>query len=190
MCPTLCYPMDCSLQGSSVHGIFQAIVLEWIAISFSRDLPDPGIEPWSPRIYHYILIIVTQESLLSRYHHKCQQKRQLCFITKPVHVWVSLVAQMVKNLSAKQETQVWSLGQEGPPEKGMATNSSVFAWRIPWIKTPGRLQSMGSQRVEHDWATELTHMSRPSDRTPLSKLCLHKTRLLASWGQNAATSII
>ena len=46
-CPTLCNPMDCSLPGSSVHWIFQAIVLEWIAISFSRDLPNPGIEPWS-----------------------------------------------------------------------------------------------------------------------------------------------
>ena len=47
-CPTLCDPMDCCLSGSSVHGIFQARVLEWIAISFSRGYgPDPGIEPWS-----------------------------------------------------------------------------------------------------------------------------------------------
>ena len=42
-CPTLCNPMDCSLQGFSIHGIFQARVLEWVAISFSRDLPDPGM---------------------------------------------------------------------------------------------------------------------------------------------------
>ena len=49
-CPTLCGPMDCSLPGSFVHGIFQAIVLEWIAISFSRELPDPGIEPGSPTL--------------------------------------------------------------------------------------------------------------------------------------------
>ena len=47
-CPTLCGPMDCSLPGSSVHGIFQAIVLEWIAISFSRDLPDQGSNPGLP----------------------------------------------------------------------------------------------------------------------------------------------
>ena len=46
-CPTLCDPMDCSLPGSSVYGIFQARVLEWVAISFSRDLPNPGIEPGS-----------------------------------------------------------------------------------------------------------------------------------------------
>ena len=49
-CLTLCDPMDCSLPGSSVHGIFQAIVLEWIAISFSRGLPDPGIESGSPSL--------------------------------------------------------------------------------------------------------------------------------------------
>ena len=44
-CPTLCDPIDCSLLGSSVHGIFQAIVLEWMDISFSRDLPNPGMKP-------------------------------------------------------------------------------------------------------------------------------------------------
>ena len=49
-CLTLSDPMDCSLSGSSVHGIFQARVLEWIAIAFSRDLPNPGIEPWSPSL--------------------------------------------------------------------------------------------------------------------------------------------
>ena len=49
-CPTLCNPVDCSLPGSSVHGIFQAIVLEWIAISFSGDFPDPGIKPGSPAL--------------------------------------------------------------------------------------------------------------------------------------------
>ena len=46
-CPILCNPMDCSLPGSSVHGISQARILEWVAISFSRDLPDPEIEPMS-----------------------------------------------------------------------------------------------------------------------------------------------
>ena len=47
-CPTLCKPTGCSPPGSSVHGILQARILEWVAISFSRDLPDPGIEPESP----------------------------------------------------------------------------------------------------------------------------------------------
>ena len=57
---------------------------------------------------------------------------------------------MVKNQPAMQDTQVLFLGQEDPLEKGMATHSSILAWRIPWTEEPGRLQSMGSQRVGHD----------------------------------------
>ena len=64
-------------------------------------------------------------------------------------LWASLVAQMVKNLPAVQET-VLSLGQEDPLEKEMATHSSVLAWRIPWTAEPGELRSMGSQRVGHN----------------------------------------
>ena len=57
---------------------------------------------------------------------------------------------MVKNLPAIQETQVRSLGQEDPLEKEMATHSSILAWKIPWVEELGGLQSMGSQRIEHD----------------------------------------
>ena len=64
--------------------------------------------------------------------------------------WASLVAQTVKNLPAMQETQVLSLGQEDPLEKGMATHSSTLAWRIPWTEEPGELETMESQRVGHD----------------------------------------
>ena len=59
----------------------------------------------------------------------------------------SLVAQTVKHLPAMQKTWVQSLGLEDPLEKEMATHSSTLAWKIPWIKEPGRLQSMGLQRV-------------------------------------------
>ena len=52
-----------------------------------------------------------------------------------------------------QETQFQSMSQEDPLEKGMATHSSILAWRIPWTEEPGRLQSVGSRRVRHDWAT-------------------------------------
>ena len=62
---------------------------------------------------------------------------------------VRWVAQMVKSLPAMQETWVQFLGQEDPPEKEMATRSSIIAWRIPWTEEPGGLQSMGSQRVGH-----------------------------------------
>ena len=57
---------------------------------------------------------------------------------------------MVNNLPAMQETQVQSLDGEDLLEKEMATHSSILAWRVPWIEEPGRLQSMGSQRVGHD----------------------------------------
>ena len=67
----------------------------------------------------------------------------------------SLVAQMVKHLPAVRETRVRSLGWEDPLEKEMATHSSTLAWKIPWTEEPGRLQSMGSQRVAHDWTTSL-----------------------------------
>ena len=65
----------------------------------------------------------------------------------------SLVAQMVKSPPAMQEPWVQSLGWEDPLEKGMLTHSSILAWRIPWTEEPSRLQSMESQRVEHNWAT-------------------------------------
>ena len=60
-----------------------------------------------------------------------------------MHIWTSLVAQMVKRLPTMQETRVQSLGQEGLLEKEMATHSSILAWKIPWMEEPGRLQSMG-----------------------------------------------
>ena len=62
----------------------------------------------------------------------------------------SLMAQLVKNLPTMQETQVQSLGWENPVEEEMAAHSRILAWKIPWTEEPGRLQSMGSQRVRLD----------------------------------------
>ena len=123
MCPTLCNPMDCSLRGSSVYGIFQARVLEWVAISFSRKHS-------------------TAQPQIALDSH-------LSISTLP---GASLVAQMVKQETCftMRETWVRSLGREDPLEKEMTTHSSTLAWKIPWTKEPGRLQSMGSQRVGHD----------------------------------------
>ena len=67
----------------------------------------------------------------------------------------SLVSYMVKNLNARQETQVRSLGQEVPLEKEIATHSSILSWRISWIEEPGGLQSMGLKRVGHDYIFEV-----------------------------------
>ena len=88
--------------------------------------------------------------------------------TKPLNLWLLnfynsmltdflfnplMVAQRLKHLPAMRETWVWSLGWEDPLEKEMATHSCILAWRIPWMEEPGGLQSMGSHRVGHDWAT-------------------------------------
>ena len=62
------------------------------------------------------------------------------------------VAQMIKNPPAMWDTWVRSLGQEDPLEEGMATYSSILAWRIPWTEEAGGLQSIGLQRVGHDWS--------------------------------------
>ena len=77
----------------------------------------------------------------------------------------SLVAQTVKNLPTVQETWVRSLVWEDPLEKGMTTHSSILVWRIPWTEEPGELQSMGLQRVIHNWATN-THTHGLIERTP------------------------
>ena len=69
------------------------------------------------------------------------------------HLSMGFPYSSVKNLSAAQETQVQSLGQEDPLENRMTTHSSILAWRIPWTEEPGGLQSLGLQRVRRDWAT-------------------------------------
>ena len=74
-----------------------------------------------------------------------------------IYLMTSLVAQIIKHLPTMQETRVQPLGREDLLEKEMATHSSILVWKIPWTEEPGRLQSVGSQRVEHDWATSLTH---------------------------------
>ena len=75
------------------------------------------------------------------------------YLPAPNGYWASLVAQRLKRLPGMWETRLWSLGWEDPLEKEMAPHSSTLAWRIPWMEEPGGLQSMGSQRVRHDWVT-------------------------------------
>ena len=137
---TLCDPMDCSPSGFSVHGILQARTLEWVSIFFS-------INKSTLQLIYYITFCFKNI------------RKQYFFIgiifsmTRTFKIYC-LVAQMVKNQSALQETWVQSLGREDPLEKWMATHPSILAWRTPWTEEPGRLQSMGSQRVGHNWVTE------------------------------------
>ena len=83
----------------------------------------------------------------------CTRAEIFLLIKGMVGTWASLVSQMVKNLPAMRETWVQSPGQEDPLEKEMAAHSGVLAWEIPWREEPSRLQSMGSQKVGQDWAT-------------------------------------
>ena len=91
-----------------------------------------------------------------RAHNSCCRNSAL----EKVSPRTSLVAQTAKRLPPMQETRVRFLGREDPLDKEMATHSSTLAWKIPWMEDPGRLQSMGSQRVGHDWTTSLS-LSRP-----------------------------
>ena len=103
-------------------------------------------------IYIYICLCVCNWITLQSVHLKLTQN---CKWTTPHLKRASLVAQMVKRLPTMRETLVRSLGREDPLEKEMATHSSTLAWKIPWMEEPGRQQSMGSQRVGHDWETSL-----------------------------------
>ena len=158
--------MDCSLPVSSIHGISQARVLEWVSIPFSRESFNPGIEPGSPELQEDSLLLSHQGSLQSWGE---MGKFSSCkpvgagFRTLPDHGSILLVfetetiikkegrghlaspvAQMVKNPPSMQESWVQSLGREDSLEEGMATHSGISAWRIPWTWKPGGLQFMGS----------------------------------------------
>ena len=126
-CWTLWDPMDSSPLGFSGQRIFQTGILKWVAISSSR----------------WIL------------HHWATWEAQ-GIQPFPVYERASLVAQRGKRLPAVWETWVQSLGQEDPLQKEMAAHSSILAWKIPWKEEPSRLQSMGSQRVGHNWVTSLS----------------------------------
>ena len=94
------------------------------------------------------------------------------------------MAQRLKRLPGVQETRVQSLGREDPLEKAMAPHSSTLAWRIPWTEEPGRLQSMGSLRVRHKWATSLslfTFLHWRGNGNPLQCSCLESPRDGGDW---------
>ena len=124
--------------------------------------------------------------------HQGGPRKYFCldYNTLKVGPWASAVVQTVKNLPAMQETWVPSLGQEDPLEKGMATHSSILAWRIPWTEELGRLQSMGSQRVVHDWATN-THTHTKAGPKEATQLCLvGDAQWAREWSQRQLSSLI
>ena len=150
-CLTPIDPVDCSLPGSSIHGIFQARVLEWGAIAFSLCLTAAKSLQSCPTLCDPIDGSHQAPPSLgfSRQEHwsglQCRRPWLNSWVGKIP--WrrdrlTSLVAQLVKNPPSIKETWVRSLGWKDPLEKGMATHSSILTWRIPWT-----VQPMGSKRV-------------------------------------------
>ena len=143
----------------------------WSGLPFPslEALPDPRIKPASPALQVNSLPsetpgkpfwILTALYLFTAQDFNRSIPRIFLYFVTAICGYVlseaSLVAPKAKNLSAMQVTWVRPLGWEDPLEKGMATHSSILAWKMPWMEEPGRLQSMGSplhRRVRHDWAT-------------------------------------
>ena len=111
-------------------------------------VPWPGIEPRPPSFGVWSLSHWTTREVLQLVFSS--------FLLRYPSLVASLVAQMVKRLSAMRETRVQFLGREDPLEKEMAIHSSTLAWKIPRMEEPDRLQSMGPQRVGLDWETSLS----------------------------------
>ena len=148
------WPHGCSSPGSSVHRILQARILEWLPCPPPGDLPDPGIQPKSPMSPALAadslpLCHLASPSLSTKFQIKREEKKY----------WIvyrtSQVEPVVKNLPANSgDTREVGLspGPEDPLEEGMATHSSLLAWRIPWTEEPGGPRSTGSQRVRYSWS--------------------------------------
>ena len=181
LCLTLCDPLDCSPPGSSVHGISQARILEWVAVSSSgsfwpRDrtciscvscIAGRFFTCWAigeaPRGDQGLLYNWIQFSIEPTLLHYC-------------FFWLFLQPEGTRLERFRIFIQVIDPGKKAPPtemgEKAMAPHSSTLAWKIPWTEEPGRLQSMGSLRVGHDWATSLSlftfmHWRRKWQPTPV-----------------------
>ena len=133
-------------------------------LSFFFFLHPVYIQPgsYTARSQSFLLFDSTQESISSLLNvSKTKTKKDIgirsicnteCWVIYMMYLkQASLVFQMVKNSPAMWETSVPSLGWEDPLGKGTATHSSILAWRIPWPEEPGRLPSVGSQRVRHKW---------------------------------------
>ena len=122
-CPTFCNPMDCT-----VHGILQARILEWVAYPLSRGSFQTRNQPGVFCIAGKFLAHAGDPGSIPRSGRSSGEGIGYPFQSS----WTSLVAQLVKNLTAMWETLVRSLGWEDPLEKEKATHSSILAWRIPW----------------------------------------------------------
>ena len=117
---------------------------------------------WEKRLLRYFLFL----EYCNRWFCKILCKYPVLWFGATIRSYYRafLVAQLVKNPPAMQETLVPFLGQEDPLEKGMATHSSILAWKIPWTEEPGRLQSMRLQRVGHTKRHGKSHYSESTNK--------------------------
>ena len=104
-------------------------------------------------LFSWVECLVYQLPSILFYTDSIEDSMTFLLITSLSASQASLVAKMVKNLRAMQKTWVQFLGQGDPLDKGIATHSSILVWRIPWTEKPRGLQSMGSQKIRHDQAT-------------------------------------
>ena len=114
---------------------------------------------WAPTVYQTLFYIHGETAFRQEVTPLALKKLAFKRIIKhflDASLWpqAPLVAQMVKNPPSVREIWIRSLGWEDPLEEGMETHSSILAWTIPWTEEPGKLQSMGSQRVRYDWTTK------------------------------------
>ena len=140
-CLTLCDLVDCSPPGSSIYGILQAIILEWVAISSSRGSSRPRDR--------------TQVSYVSCIGRKILYLQ--CHLIMFRSCFPGGSDSKASACSAGDQSSIPGLGRS--PGEGNGNPLQYSSWKIPWMEVPGRLQSMGSQRVRHGWATALHFIS-------------------------------
>ena len=168
LCPTLCDPMDCSLSGSSIHGIFQARVLEWIAISMVKNVRTTN--ECHSNEHHQNLVSGDKIS-----QDNSKEPTQLDRDCTPKQTgYRSSDSWTRRDLSHAGDVNLELANAPTSPcsENAMAPHSSTLAWKIPWMEEPDRLQSMGSLGVGYDWATALSlftfmHWRRKWQPTPV-----------------------
>ena len=191
--PTLCDPIDGSPPDSPVPGILQARTLEWFAISFSNawkwkvkvkslSRVRPSATPWTAAYQAPLSMGFSRQEYWSgvpspspkQYIYMCVCMYIYIYIHTHRCTWYVSYTISFMNLSKSiyRASQVALVVKDLPAREGDGTHSSTLAWRIPWTEEPGALQSMGSRRVGHDWATSLSlftflHWRRKWHPTPV-----------------------
>ena len=160
LCLTLATPWTVARQAPLFMGFLRQECWSGLPFPSPGDLPHPETEPTSPALVGRFFTAEPPGKCSPLWKYMCSQTHTYACTHARAHThththiyiyaWASLMAQMVKNLPAMQETWVRFLDWKDPLEKRMVTHSGIIVWRVSWTKEPHRLQSMGLQRVGHD----------------------------------------